>query len=416
MAEIERRNLETLGRHGDCQQLIPNRLTSAAVARRASLICRKEQTLTKREGLEVNFQMRDAYAPHPVSSTAKLACANLWKVYGPRVGYYFDTKGYIIDPQMLAKRMRDEKHIPAVANVSLDIPEGEIFVIMGLSGSGKSTVLRCLARLLDLSHGQVVLDGQDISKLSERDLIDVRRHKIGMVFQHFGLMPHLTVIDNVAFPLKVQGKPKQERLARAHEMIELVGLNGREDAYPRQLSGGQQQRVGIARSLAVGPEVWFLDEPFSALDPLIRRQMQDEFLRLQKQLKKTIVFVTHDFLEAMRLADRVCVMKDGFVVQIGTPEELVSRPANDYVRSFVSDAPLAKVLRVGAIMKRHTGGEQPGASQATVSASAKLEDAMTLFRDESSLLNVCDDDGRAIGSISALQVVQALTVKARTTP
>ncbi len=364
----------------------------------------------------MNFQLRDAYTPHPVSSNAKLACANLWKVYGPKVGYYFDTKGYIIDPQLLAKRMRDEKHIPAVANVSLDIAEGEIFVIMGLSGSGKSTVLRCLARLLDLSHGQVVLDGQDISKLTERDLIDVRRHKMGMVFQHFGLMPHLTVIDNVAFPLKIQGKPKQERLARAHEMIELVGLHGREDAYPRQLSGGQQQRVGIARSLAVGPDVWFLDEPFSALDPLIRRQMQDEFLRLQKQLKKTIVFVTHDFIEAMRLADRICVMKDGFVVQVGTPEELVSRPANDYVRSFVGDAPLAKVLRVGAIMNRHIADEHRAIVTATISASAKLEEAMTLFRNESSVLNVSDDDGREIGSLSALQVVQALAAKSRTAP
>ncbi|WP_339086865.1 betaine/proline/choline family ABC transporter ATP-binding protein [Hyphomicrobium sp. ghe19] len=311
--------------------------------------------------------------------------------------------------------MRDEKHIPAVANVSLDIPEGEIFVIMGLSGSGKSTVLRCLARLLDLSHGQVVLDGQDISKLTERDLINVRRHKMGMVFQHFGLMPHLTVIDNVAFPLKIQGKPKQERLARAHEMIELVGLHGREDAYPRQLSGGQQQRVGIARSLAVGPEVWFLDEPFSALDPLIRRQMQDEFLRLQKQLKKTIVFVTHDFIEAMRLADRICVMKDGFVVQVGTPEELVSRPANDYVRSFVGDAPLAKVLRVGAIMNRHIADERRATATATISASAKLEEAMTLFRNESSVLNVCDEDGQEIGSLSALQVIQALAAKSRIT-
>nr|WP_092868129.1 betaine/proline/choline family ABC transporter ATP-binding protein [Hyphomicrobium facile] len=312
--------------------------------------------------------------------------------------------------------MRDEKHIPAVANVSLDIPEGEIFVIMGLSGSGKSTVLRCLARLLDLSHGQVVLDGQDISKLTERDLIDVRRHKMGMVFQHFGLMPHLTVIDNVAFPLKIQGKPKQERLARAHEMIELVGLHGREDAYPRQLSGGQQQRVGIARSLAVGPEVWFLDEPFSALDPLIRRQMQDEFLRLQKQLKKTIVFVTHDFIEAMRLADRICVMKDGFVVQVGTPEELVSRPANDYVRSFVGDAPLAKVLRVGAIMNRHIADEHRAIATTKISASAKLEEAMTLFRNESSVLNVCDEEGQEIGSLSALQVVQALAAKSRIAP
>jgi glycine betaine/proline transport system ATP-binding protein len=343
----------------------------------------------------------------PVDRTiVKLACFNLWKVYGGNTGYYFDTNGYRIDAAALAQRMRRERHIPAVADVSLDFAKGEIFVIMGLSGSGKSTVLRCLSRLIEPSYGRITLDGQDLSSMSERELIDVRRHRMGMVFQNFGLLPHLTVIDNVAFPLKVQGKARKERLDRAREMIVLVGLAGREDAYPRELSGGQQQRVGIARSLAVGPEIWFLDEPFSALDPLIRRQMQDEFLRLQRQLHKTIVFVTHDFLEALRLADRICVMKDGFVVQVGTPEEIVTQPADDYVRAFVADAPLARVLQVGAVMGPVTGRD--GATRPTIKAGARLDEAMKLYADGTDIIDVADDEGQRVGSLSAAQMLKAL--------
>jgi glycine betaine/proline transport system ATP-binding protein len=339
-------------------------------------------------------------------SIVKLACQNLWKVYGGNTGYYFDTNGYRIDAAALAQRMRREKHIPAVADVSLQFITGEIFVIMGLSGSGKSTVLRCLSRLVEPSYGRITLDGQDLSTMSERQLIDVRRHRMGMVFQNFGLLPHLTVIDNVAFPLKVQGKTRKERLDRAHEMIELVGLAGREDAYPRELSGGQQQRVGIARSLAVEPEVWFLDEPFSALDPLIRRQMQDEFLRLQRQLHKTIVFVTHDFLEALRLADRICVMKDGFVVQVGTPEDIVIRPADDYVRAFIADAPLARVMRAGAIMGPAT--EVEGVKRPAIATKARLDEAMRLYGDGINVIDVVDDSGQRVGSLSAARMLKAL--------
>lgn len=337
----------------------------------------------------------------------KLACRNLWKVYGPNTGYYFDTAGYKIDVEALTARMRKEHHIPAVADVSLEFAVGEIFVIMGLSGSGKSTVLRCLSRLVEPSAGRIVLDGDDLLKMSERELIDVRRHKMGMVFQNFGLLPHLTVLDNVAFPLKVQGKPKKDRIERAREMIQLVGLDGREEAYPRELSGGQQQRVGIARSLAVGPEIWFLDEPFSALDPLIRRQMQDEFLRLQRQLHKTIVFVTHDFLEALRLADRICVMKDGRVVQVGSPEEIVTSPADDYVRAFVSDAPLSRVVQVGAIMGAPANGSVPRNGVA-IAASAKLDEAMRLFRNDAEVLDVTSESGERIGSLTAVQMLNAL--------
>ncbi len=228
----------------------------------------------------------------------KLACRNVWKVYGRRPGYYFDSRGYVIDPDALAQRLRAEAHLPAVVDASFEVATGEIFVIMGLSGSGKSTLVRCLSRLVEPSAGEILLDGRNLLAASGKELIELRRHAMGMVFQNFGLLPHLNVLGNVAFPLKIQGKPPKEREARAREMIALVGLEGREASFPHQLSGGQQQRVGIARSLAVGPELWFLDEPFSALDPLIRKQMQDEFLRLQRMLKKTIIFITHDIAEA----------------------------------------------------------------------------------------------------------------------
>lgn len=277
----------------------------------------------------------------------KLSCRNVWKVYGPRPAYYFDTRGYQIEPGALAARLVAEGHIPAVVDASFDVHEGEIFVIMGLSGSGKSTLVRCLSRLIEASHGEVRLDGADLLAASARELIEVRRHKMGMVFQNFGLLPHLSVLDNIAFPLKLQGRSRADREARAAEVIRLVGLEGREGAFPHQLSGGQQQRVGIARSLAVGPDLWFLDEPFSALDPLIRRQMQDEFLRLQAQLRKTIVFITHDIMEACRIADRIALMRGGRIIQIGTPSEILLRPADDYVAEFTAEVALTRVIRAG---------------------------------------------------------------------
>jgi glycine betaine/proline transport system ATP-binding protein len=231
------------------------------------------------------------------------------------------------------------------------VPEGEIFIVMGLSGSGKSTLLRCLSRLIEPTAGEVLFEGHDLLKAGEREMIEIRRHKMGMVFQNFALLPHLSVLDNVAFPLAIQGVSKSKRIARAREVIELVGLKGRELSYPRQLSGGQQQRVGIARSLAVGPELWFLDEPFSALDPLIRREMQAELQRLQAVLKKTIVFITHDFDEAIRLADRIAIMKDGALVQVGTPEELILHPATSYVAEFTRDVQRSKVMSVRSLMQ-----------------------------------------------------------------
>ena len=283
----------------------------------------------------------------PSRRPVKLSCRNVWKVYGPRPNYYFDTRGYQIDAEELTRRMRAENHLPAVVDANFDVHEGEIFVIMGLSGSGKSTLVRCLSRLVDPSHGQVLLDGKDLLAASARELIEIRRHKMGMVFQNFGLLPHLTVLENIAFPLKLQGKDQKTREARAREVIKLVELEGREASYPHQLSGGQQQRVGIARSLAVGPDLWFLDEPFSALDPLIRRQMQDEFLRLQAQLHKTIVFITHDIMEACRIADRIALMRDGRIIQIGTPAAILLTPADAYVAEFTEDVAFGRVIRAG---------------------------------------------------------------------
>ena len=289
------------------------------------------------------------------SRRAKISCRNLWKIYGPDAANLATRLRDVPTGDALISGLRDAGNVVAAADVSFDVHVGEIFVIMGLSGSGKSTVVRCLSRLVEPDQGQVLLDGEDLLQASRKQLVDIRRHKMGMVFQSFGLFPHLTVAENVAFPLRLQGVSSRDRAARVHEVIDLVGLVGRENAYPSELSGGQQQRVGIARSLAVEPQLWFLDEPFSALDPLIRKQMQNEFLRLQTMLRKTIVFITHDFLEALRLADRIAIMKDGRIIQIGSPSEIVLRPLSDYVRKFTADVPLSHVVSAGDLLEPYDG-------------------------------------------------------------
>ena len=353
--------------------------------------------------------MTDTSNGRAVSATeraVKVSCRHIWKVYGPDPGSYFaGGSGAVSDPAALRKRMRAEEHMVAASDVSFDVHVGEIFIIMGLSGSGKSTMVRCLSRLVEPTAGEVLLDGDDLLKTSESGLIDVRRHKMGMVFQNFGLLPHLTVLENVAFPLKVQGQGAGERLARAQEMVELVGLKGRETSFPRQLSGGQQQRVGIARSLAVKPELWFLDEPFSALDPLIRRQMQDEFVRLQTMLHKTIVFITHDFLEALRLADRMAIMKDGQVVQIGTPSEIVLNPADAYVAEFTRDVPLVRVITVGDLIEPYGGVLDPTDACHT---GMSLHEVLPYFAENPDGFAVTDDDGQVIGQIGAAKVLATL--------
>ena len=341
--------------------------------------------------------MPDTEAPE---AAAKLVCRSVWKFFGP-------------DAERLGKAARanalrpDELDgataVAAVRDVSFSIREGECFVIMGLSGSGKSTLVRCMSRLIEPSAGEILFDGEDLLKASGKRMIEIRRHHMGMVFQNFALLPHLTVLGNVAFPLEVQGVGRGKREARAMEMIGLVGLSGREHFFPRELSGGQQQRVGIARSLAVEPDLWFLDEPFSALDPLIRREMQDEFMRLQSVLRKTIVFITHDFDEAIRLGDRIAIMKDGAVVQVGTPEEIVLAPATGYVSEFTRNVTRAKVVKVAALTSSGGGGTG-GDVVGEVSDRATIAEAAPLFGETGARLLVRGKDGSAVGVLERERV------------
>ena len=328
----------------------------------------------------------------------KIVCRNVWKLYGPDPVKFLAAH----DGNPSVEAVKEAGYIPAVRDASLEVHEGEIVVLMGLSGSGKSTLVRCLSRLIDATAGQVDFDGQDLLATSDKEMIELRRHKMGMVFQHFALFPHRTVVENVAFPLEVQGIDRETRHAKALEIIDLVGLQGRGDYYPRELSGGQQQRVGIGRSLAVEPDVWFLDEPFSALDPLIRREMQDEFLRLQSTLHKTIVFITHDFDEAIRLADRIAIMHDGVIEQLGTAEELITDPATDYVAAFTKDVPRSKLLRVRTLM-----GPVDEASEGEVPGDAKVASVAREILNAHAPVRVVED-GEVIGSITGAQVTAAL--------
>ena len=276
-----------------------------------------------------------------------LVCRNLWKVFGDGARDLADS----IDPDLSREEVLAQTGcVLAVRDVSFYVREGETFVIMGLSGSGKSTLVRCLGRLIEPTRGQVLIDGEDLLAMNKKQLRELRRHKMGMVFQHFGNFPHKRVLDNVVYGLQIQGIDKTTQQKRAAEVIEMVGLSGWEKRYPHELSGGMQQRVGLARALAVNPQILLFDEPFSALDPLIRRDMQDQLVGLQQLVQKTMVFITHDFLEALKVGDRVAIMKDGEFVQIGMPEELVSNPINDYVRDFTRDVPRSKVITARSVM------------------------------------------------------------------
>ncbi|MBT3557018.1 MAG: betaine/proline/choline family ABC transporter ATP-binding protein [Rhodospirillales bacterium] len=335
----------------------------------------------------------------------KLACHKVWKVFGENADQFLSQH----DGVPSSEALNEAGLIAAVRDATVEVGEGEIFVIMGLSGSGKSTLVRCFSRLIESTAGNVVFDGQVLQDMSDSELNDIRRHKMGMVFQHFALLPHLTVVGNVAFPLEIQGVDKHTRDQRALEMIELVGLQGRENYYPRELSGGQQQRVGIARSLAVEPDIWFLDEPFSALDPLIRREMQDEFLRLQNVLHKTIVFITHDFDEAIRLADRIAIMKDGEIVQTGTPEELVLNPATDYVEEFTKGISRSKVLSVKSIMTTSTS--EAASTPVTVPEHAKVDDIAATVMDSGGSVAVVNASNRPVGLLTREAVVDVLVTR-----
>ncbi|MEQ8896491.1 MAG: glycine betaine/L-proline ABC transporter ATP-binding protein [Roseovarius sp.] len=336
------------------------------------------------------------------SDNPVISCRNAWKIFGP------DPKGYLksMPAGHSYDQIRADGYIAGVKDVSVDVGKGEMLVIMGLSGSGKSTLVRCFSRLHDITGGTIEVEGQDIMALSENDLIELRRSKMGMVFQSFGLLPHRTVLENVAFPLEMRGQDRHARRERALEVVKLVGLEGREDYFPRELSGGQQQRVGIARSLAIEPDIWFLDEPFSALDPLIRREMQDEFLRLQDMLGKTIVFITHDFDEALRLADRIAIMKDGAIEQCDTPDQIVLHPQTAYVRKFTEDIDKARVVHAGVLAGPINGHAPEG--EAVPGDKTILQLARQLVNYTRDYLPVTGKDGALMGVLERQKALDVL--------
>ena len=331
----------------------------------------------------------------------KFSCKNLWKLFGNKPEDFLKNKNY--NPS--EADLKEFNIIGAVQNANIEILEGEIFVIMGLSGSGKSTLVRCLSRLIESTHGQIYFENSDLRKMSDKELIDLRRHKMGMVFQNFALLPHMTVLGNVMFPLEIQGSKKDEIKKKALKVIELVGLKDRENYFPKELSGGQQQRVGIARSLAVDPEVWFLDEPFSALDPLIRKEMQDEFLRLQNLLHKTIIFITHDFDEAIKLADRIAIMKDGLIIQVGTPEQLVINPATNYVKEFTNDILRSKVLTASSIMEKMNNKTN---NYIKINEKSVVENFAADLIDNNKNALVVNDKNKEVGVITKEKVIDIL--------
>ncbi|MEY5038388.1 MAG: hypothetical protein RL472_1494 [Pseudomonadota bacterium] len=337
------------------------------------------------------------------SAPVALSVSNVWKVFGRDHGSFKSRPASARTAEAMAK----DHLVGAVQAASFDIRKGEVFVIMGLSGSGKSTLLRCLTRLIEPSEGEIRFDGQDILSLNETALADLRRRKMGMVFQHFALLPNRTVLGNIAFPLEVQGIARAQAEDRARELVSLVGLSGRESRLPSELSGGQQQRVGIARSLATNPDFWFLDEPFSALDPLIRADLQDEVQRLQREHSRTAVFVTHDLDEAIRLADRIAIMENGRIVQIGTAEDLVTRPATDYVRRFVAKVPPARVICASSLIKAPVAA----VSGLTVSGDATIADIASKIVADAGEITVVDPMGKPIGLLDRQKALETMAMK-----
>ena len=332
-----------------------------------------------------------------------IAASGVWKIFGANAEQVLDTH----DRSKSRDEIQEETgHVVAVKDVDFEVRRGECFVVMGLSGSGKSTLLRTLTRLIEPTGGSITIDGHDVRDLSQRDLRELRRSKVAMVFQHFGLFPHRSVIDNIAYGLEVRGMGKVKRTEKAEEILDLVGLGGWGERFPRELSGGMQQRVGLARAMAMDPEILFFDEPFSALDPLIRREMQDELLDLQAKLQKTMVFITHDFLEAIKMGDHIAIMKDGEIVQIGTPEEIVAAPVDDYVREFTEDVPRYKVLSVGKVMRPASKGLS---AEGGVRSGAKIESAINQVADTDSPVAVIDEAEEIVGEIDREIIMRAMT-------
>ena len=331
-----------------------------------------------------------------------IRCESVYKIFGDNAEKMMRDSGGVVD----AEKFKEAGCIVGVNNASFEVYPGELLIIMGLSGSGKSTLLRCISRLTNATAGEIFIEGEDILKMSNKELIKLRRSKMGMVFQSFALLPHKTVLENIAFPLQVKGVSTAESMQRAKEMVDLVSLTGRENYFPRELSGGQQQRVGIARSLAIEPDIWFLDEPFSALDPLIRREMQDEFLRLQETLNKTILFVTHDFDEALRLADRIAIMKDGVIEQLDTPANIVLNPATEYVRKFTEQVPREKVLKIKTIMEPFVPGGD--VSNLEVSSNDIIGSVAEAVLNAKRPVAVMDENDNVVGILHRSKVVSTL--------
>jgi glycine betaine/proline transport system ATP-binding protein len=326
----------------------------------------------------------------------------VWKIFGRHADRVLGTP----DAELSRRELREKTGcVIAVRDVSIEVWPGEVFVVMGLSGSGKSTLVRTLIRLIEPTAGTIEIAGRPVTGASQAELRELRRHTVSMVFQHFGLLAHRRVIDNVAFGLEVQGVPKAERLARANDVLRLVGLEDSANQFPDQLSGGMQQRVGLARAFAVEPTVMLYDEPFSALDPLIRRDMQDEVIRLQHETGKTMTFITHDLPEALRLGDRIAIMRDGAIVQLGTPEDLVGSPADEYVENFVRDIPKSSVLTLRWIMRDAEPGEVDGGPRLDVRTTIK--DAVRVIA--GSERPVCAvEDGKVVGVVDRVAALQAI--------
>ena len=336
------------------------------------------------------------------SAQPVIKCESVYKIFGANAVKTLEQSGGKVDTASLLKA----GCVIGVNNASFEVHKGEMLVIMGLSGSGKSTLLRCISRLISTTAGDISIDGEDLLAMNAKELINIRRNKMGMVFQSFALLPHKTVLENIALPLQAKGISTRDSMARAMDMVNLVELTDCENDFPRQLSGGQQQRVGIARSLAVEPEIWFLDEPFSALDPLIRKEMQDEFLRLQSVLHKTILFVTHDFDEALRLADRIAIMKDGVIEQIDTPANIVLKPATEYVAKFTRGVPRERVLSCKAIMEEYDATAKM--SDVTVSADAIIETVAGSVLTEQKPVAVTDTEGNIVGALNRNIMIDVL--------
>ena len=342
----------------------------------------------------------------------KIICSNIWKIFGN------DEKKILenLDPNLTRDEVQEKTgHVVAVKDVSFSIQKGETFVVMGLSGSGKSTLVRCLTRLIEPTSGSVIIDDTDVTKISRNSLLDLRRNKMSMVFQHFGLFPHRTVLENISYGLEIRGEKKQDRLDKSMESLNLVGLKGWHNNYPRELSGGMQQRVGLARAMAVEPEILIFDEPFSALDPLIRREMQDELLDIQKKLQRTMVFITHDFLEAIKMGDHIAIMKDGEISQVGTPEEIVANPVDQYVKDFCEDVPKYKVLSAGKVMRKECSDESKNLfldKTKCIDENAKIETLIDqICEDDTAYPIISANSGELVGEIDRTIVMKSMKSK-----